>query len=48
MTTKFLGKLVSKTTASFKVLDPIERGKASHLYGVDYWNAYEFIYLDDK
>ena len=48
MTTKFLGKLVGKTTASFKVLDPIERGKALHLYGVDYWNAYEFNYLDDE
>ena len=37
-----------KTTTSFKALDPIERGKSSHLYGVDYWNAYEFNYLDDK
>ena len=48
MTTKFLGKTVGKTPTGFKVLDPIERGKAAHAYGIDYWNAYEFNYLDDK
>ena len=48
MRTKFLGKKVGKTPTGFKVLDPIERTKAAHAYGIDYWNAYEFNYLDDK
>ena len=48
MTTKFLGKTVGKTPTGFKALDPIARGEAAHAYGVDYWNAYEFNYLDDK
>ncbi len=48
MTTKFLGKTVGKTPTGFKVLDPIERGKTVHAYGIDYWNAYEFNYLDNK
>jgi len=48
MTTKFLGKTVGKTPTGFKALDPILRGEAPHPYGVDYWNAYEFNYLDDK
>jgi len=47
MTTKVLGKRVnSYTKASSKSLDPIDRGVRPLQYGVDYWNAYEFTFLD--
>ena len=46
MKTKHLGKNNSKVPTGFKILDPIERNKASNSYGVDFWNAYEFSFLD--
>ena len=49
MKTKFLGN--NKTTTNFpgssKILDPIVRqNQSSDISGVDYWNAYEFSFLD--
>ena len=49
MKTKFLGN--NKTTTNFpgssKILDPIVRqNQSSDISGVDYWNAYEFSYLN--
>ena len=51
MKTKFLGN--NKTTTNFpgssKILDPIVRqNQSSGISGVDYWNAYEFSYLDSN
>ena len=48
MKTKHLGKNNSKIPTGFKILDPIERNKVSNSYGVDFWNAYEFSYLDSN
>jgi len=49
MNTKFLGnnKNLKYPPGSFKILDPIKRTTCSHeVYGLDYWNAYEFSFLD--
>ena len=47
MTRKHLGKASSNySSASFKTLDPIPRALNSDSFGVDFWNAYEFTYLD--
>ena len=46
MKTKHLGKNNSKIPTGFKILDPIERNKVPNSYGVDFWNAYEFSFLD--
>ena len=47
MTTKVLGKEVkSYSKGSFKTLDPIDRGHRPNQNGVDYWNGYEFTFLD--
>ena len=47
MTTKVLGKEVkSYSKGSFKTLDPIDRGDRPDQNGVDYWNGYEFTFLD--
>ena len=49
MKTKFLGnnKALINSPGSFKILDPIVRqNQSSALFGVDYWNAYEFSFLD--
>lgn len=47
MTRKHLGKASSNySSASFKTLDPIPRSLNSDSFGVDFWNAYEFTYLD--
>ncbi|MDA9196189.1 7-cyano-7-deazaguanine reductase [Gammaproteobacteria bacterium] len=47
MTRKHLGKATSNySSASFKTLDPIPRALNSDSFGVDFWNAYEFTYLD--
>jgi len=46
MKTKHLGKNKSNTLTSYKILDPIERIRSSKSYGYDFWNAYEFSYLD--
>ena len=51
MKTKFLGN--NKTTTNFpgssKILDPIVRqNQPSGISGVDFWNAYEFSYLDSN
>jgi 7-cyano-7-deazaguanine reductase len=47
MTRKHLGKATSNySLASFKTLDPIPRALNSDSFGVDFWNAYEFTYLD--
>jgi 7-cyano-7-deazaguanine reductase len=47
MTRKHLGKATSNyAAASFKTLDPIPRALNSDSFGVDFWNAYEFTYLD--
>ena len=44
---KVLGKKVqSYSQASSKSLDPIDRGLRPQQNGVDYWNAYEFTFLD--
>ena len=44
---KVLGKKVqSYSKASSKSLDPIDRGHRPQQNGVDYWNAYEFTFLD--
>lgn len=48
MKTKHLGKTKTKQQTGFKILDPIARIKASKSYGIDYWNAYEFSYLDSN
>jgi len=46
MKTKHLGKNNSKPAIGYKILDPIERIRSSESYGYDFWNAYEFSYLD--
>jgi 7-cyano-7-deazaguanine reductase len=49
MKTKFLGnnRASKNSPGSFKILDPIVRqNQSSTLFGVDYWNAYEFSFLD--
>ena len=44
---KVLGKKVQNySQASSKSLDPIDRGLRPQQNGVDYWNAYEFTFLD--
>lgn len=48
MKTKHLGKINTKIPTGFKILDPIERNKVSNNYGIDYWNAYEFSFLDSN
>ena len=46
MKTKHLGKNKSNLLTGYKILDPIERIRSSESYGYDFWNAYEFSYLD--
>tara|TARA_Y100000389_G_scaffold44415_1_gene39128 strand:- start:107 stop:835 length:729 start_codon:yes stop_codon:yes gene_type:complete len=49
MNTKFLGsnRNLKYAPGSFKILDPIKRTtSSSEVYGLDYWNAYEFSFLD--
>lgn len=46
MKTKHLGKDHSKPQTGYKILDPIKRIRSSESYGYDFWNAYEFSYLD--
>ena len=46
MKTKHLGKNNSKPAIGYKILDPIERIRSSKSFGYDFWNAYEFSYLD--
>ena len=46
MKTKHLGKNNSKPATGYKILDPIERIRSSESFGYDFWNAYEFSYLD--
>ena len=46
MKTKYLGKNDSKPQTGYKILDPIKRIRSSESYGFDFWNAYEFSYLD--
>ena len=49
MNTKFLGsnEKLKYASGSFKILDPIKRNTSSNeVYGLDYWNAYEFSFLD--
>jgi len=49
--TKFLGnnKASINSSGSFKILDPIVRqNQSSAISGVDYWNAYEFSFLDSN
>ena len=46
MKTKHLGKNNNKPLTGYKILDPIERIRSSESYGYDFWNAYEFSYLD--
>lgn len=46
MKTKYLGKNDSKPQSGYKILDPIKRIRSSQSYGFDFWNAYEFSYLD--
>jgi len=46
MKTKHLGKNKSNPLTGYKILDPIKRIRSSESYGYDFWNAYEFSYLD--
>ena len=49
MNTKFLGsnEKLKYASGSFKILDPIKRNTSSNeVYGLDYWNAYEFSFLN--
>ena len=47
MNPKFLGKKTNNySKGSFKSLDPIQRKISYSKYGIDFWNAYEFNYLD--
>jgi 7-cyano-7-deazaguanine reductase len=46
MKTKHLGKNNSKSAIGYKIIDPIERIRSSESFGYDFWNAYEFSYLD--
>lgn len=47
MSRKHLGKVVkSYSSASFKTLDPIPRNLNRDSFGMDFWNAFEFTYLD--
>ena len=46
MKTKHLGKNNAKSAIGYKILDPIERIRSSESLGYDFWNAYEFSYLD--
>jgi 7-cyano-7-deazaguanine reductase len=46
MKTKHLGKNNAKPAIGYKILDPIERIRSSESLGYDFWNAYEFSYLD--
>ena len=48
MKTKYLGKTNTNKPTGFKILDPIPRNKISKSFGVDFWNAYEFSYLDSN
>ena len=48
MKTKHLGKTNTNKPSGFKILDPIPRNKISKSFGVDFWNAYEFSYLDSN
>ena len=51
MKTKFLGNNNTSINSpgSSKILDPIVRqNKSSAIFGVDYWNAYEFSFLDSN
>ena len=47
MKTKFLGKNNNKLNKSGKnLLDSITRIKENIRFGIDIWNAYDFMYLD--
>ena len=49
MKTKFLGKNknLNNLPGSFKILDPIPRNTQSkNVFGLDYWNAFEFSFLN--
>ena len=46
MKTKHLGRNDFKRQTGYKILDPIERIRSSESHGYDFWNAYEFSYLD--
>ena len=47
MKTKFLGKNNNKLNKSGKnLLDSITRIKENIIFGIDIWNAYDFMYLD--
>ena len=48
MKTKHLGKTNTNKPIGFKILDPIPRNNISKSFGVDFWNAYEFSYLDSN
>lgn len=47
MSRKYLGSSYEKNLkTSYKILDPIQRNKSKIPHGHDFWNAYEFTYLD--
>ena len=52
MKTKYLGKRTGSQTLDYSPnhLDSVHRSlnETFHFYGVDYWNAYEFSYLDSS
>ena len=49
MKTNLLGKNVSKLKLKgSKILDKIKRNQSNIKYGVDIWNIYDFLYLNNK
>ena len=49
MNPKFLGKKTNNySKGSSKSLDPIQRKESYSKYGIDFWNAYEFNYLNEN
>ena len=49
MSTKALGKNALDLNLKGKnLLDKIKRKKSNIAYGVDIWNVYDFLYLDEN
>ena len=49
MSTKVLGKKISyRGSKDLKILDKIKRSHSNIKYGIDIWNVYDFLFLDNK
>ena len=48
MKTSLLGKSKSSNKIGKNLLDPIKRQKICVKHGVDIWNIYDFMYLDQR